>query len=59
MDLPTAIRMFTKQIAVTRSVPLLLSLDSADFGEGYVKKLEDAISAYNNGEVTYRDLIEA
>ena len=57
LDLPTAIRMFTKQIALTRSVPLSLSLDEGLVGESYHRKLDASIAAYERGEVTQHDLI--
>jgi DNA-damage-inducible protein J len=59
LDLPTAIRMFAKQIAVTHRVPLSLSLDTSDYGEGYRHKIDAAIAAANRGEYTPHELIEA
>jgi len=59
LDLPTAIRMFAKQIATTRSVPLSLTLEDTDSGEGYLRKLRDSIAAAERGEYTQHDLIEA
>jgi len=56
-DLPTAIRMFAKQIAVTRQVPLTLSLDDNLSGESYRKKLDASIAAYERGEFTRHDLL--
>jgi len=58
-DLPTAIRMFAKQIATTRSVPLSLSLEDTDSGEAYLRKLKSSIAAAERGEYTQHDLIEA
>ena len=59
LDLPTAIRMFAKQIATTRSVPLSLRLEDTDSGEGYLRKLRDSIAAAERGEYIQHDLIEA
>jgi len=58
LDLPTAIRMFAKQIATTRSVPLSLSLEDSDTGDGYLRKLEASIAAAERGEYTQHDLVE-
>ena len=58
LDLPTAIRMFTKQIATTRTVPLSLTLEDTDSGGGYLRKLRDSIAAAERGEYMPHDLIE-
>jgi addiction module RelB/DinJ family antitoxin len=58
LDLPTAIRMFTKQIADTRTVPLSLTLNEGLVGESYRQKLDASIAAYERGDTFKRDLIE-
>ena len=59
LDMSTAIRMFVKQIADTRSVPLSLTLNEGLVGESYRRKLDSSIAAFNRGETFARDLVEA
>jgi len=50
LDLPTAMRMFAKQIATTRSIPLSLSLENIDpfYSESNMKVLRESIAELND-----------
>ena len=61
LDLPTAIRMFAKQIATTRSIPLSLSLVDTDpfYSQVNQEVLRESVRTADEGKLTAHEIIEA